>query len=156
MALTEDQKAAREAWYLELEANRLPQAQGTMVGPDGNSYCCLAVAEYVQGYRSELCDCEQCTDGPRRYRIHGATSVMTRETAEAMGFTDGNPKLHVPVRLGYRETYVEAGMGMTSLNDSLELSFPEIAAVCRAQGDDWDGSGRYSYTAKPIDVGNPE
>jgi hypothetical protein len=125
MPLTDEQKAAREAWLAALESGEYTQT--ILMLADETGYCCLGVACELLGLSSgwdyEL-GCK--TFGEERKR-----STLPPEAISILGFVRYNPTL---------SSGRYAGRTLSVLNDDEGLSFKEIAAEIRLQPEDWDGN----------------
>lgn len=132
MPLTNEQKAAREAWLSALESGDYPQTTGMLA--DENGYCCLGVACEVLGIRSRW----KADTGYRVYGEDEKFSTLPPEAVDALGIGRYNPYLRV--ENPYLRVGRYAGMTLAALNDGEQLSLKEIAAEIRMQPGDWDGN----------------
>lgn len=156
----EDVAANRAAWVDALRSGRYAQGH-TRLRTRDDGYCCLGVAEDLRGARWGYLDPDQnwhdepndqtypvvITDDAIGYEA----AILTVEGARWLGldtdpvvaFRDPNPTFTPrPYRVA----------SLAELNDTLKLSFAEIASVIADQPPNWDGDAH--ATRADVDARN--
>lgn len=109
--LPPDIRAKMEEWILALESGEYPQARGRLYS-EGSGYCCLGVAMHIAGIpKKDILDIE----------VPGNIETAPRGCKFVKGFI--NKGVHwYP---GFMENE------LTYMNDDMQFSFEEIAAILR-------------------------